>query len=214
MGIPHILQSQLRSFFPKCMSLRYRGDIVLLISSEAEQLSLPEKTEADFLRFLKSNSLCCGISNVFTSVVQMPDFYYQTEIAIIYGSRLSKNHLIYQYNEYAIFHVFSSCTESISLRELCHPGVLHLWESHKESDKELLRTLYLYLFHMKNVNKVCTELHIHRNTLFYRLNRVKSIIKDEIDNSASLFRILLSFELIKYYAMDTQAGDPFLFPFL
>ncbi len=48
------------------------------------------------------------------------------------------------------------------------------------SDLEILRT---YLYHGGRVNIVCNKLHMHRNTVLYRLEKIRAIVSYDLDDS-------------------------------
>ena len=48
------------------------------------------------------------------------------------------------------------------------------------NDLEILRT-YLYL--EGKVNAVCNKLHMHRNTVLYRLEKIRAIVSADLDDS-------------------------------
>ena len=65
---------------------------------------------------------------------------------------------------------------------------------------ELMRTLQTYLRHMCDTRKTAEALHIHRNTLYYRLNQLEELMGHGGENGAEVLRLMLSFEVIGYFA--------------
>lgn len=209
--VPSVGHAKIREFFPQSISVNYKGNIVLLASKPSGVPLLPGKGKA-FLYFLKSNQLKAGISNVFSQPSKMRRYYQQTIKALNFGGQLKPADTINYYYQYSIFHALEICSENMSLRDLCHPGIKQLNESGDAGDRELLQTLYLYLSYMKDASKVSEELHIHRNTLFYRLNKMKAKAEVSIDDTDSMFNVLLSFKLFEYFALF-QANEEFFVAF-
>jgi DNA-binding PucR family transcriptional regulator len=64
---------------------------------------------------------------------------------------------------------------------------------------ELLETLKTYIFNGGNWTKTKNDLHIHGNTLTYRLNRLKELMGSDIDDYQTRLRIQLALEVTEIY---------------
>ncbi|MFC3886068.1 helix-turn-helix domain-containing protein [Bacillus songklensis] len=63
---------------------------------------------------------------------------------------------------------------------------------------ELLMTLFVYLERNQNVKKAADALHIHTNTLNYRLKRIEEILLINLTDSKQLFNIHLAISIYQY----------------
>ena len=63
--------------------------------------------------------------------------------------------------------------------------------------KELLETLLTYIEFNGEKNKVSDILHIHRNTLNYRLNNIEEITGLKLNNYMDLYQLILFFLCIR-----------------
>lgn len=192
-----IEQDRLRAMFPNSSSVAYKGDVVLLISSADGSIPMQEDMDELRQRFAESG-LVAGISNIFQDPTEMARFYRQSVKALDFGKNIFSSGGVYQYPDYTVYHALELCTQHVDLRDLCHPGILLLEESDSPADRDLFQTLYLYLLYMKDVNRVCLALNIHRSTLFYRLNKLKSVLGVDLDDGNTWFRLMFSFKLIEY----------------
>lgn len=186
------LQARLRQFFPNGVSAVYNGNIVLLTSEKsrpAEALSQDE----DLLLFLEQNELHLGVSERFVNPVEAPDFYQQA----VFCMNLPRDHAVQYFSSCTVDYALASFGENHRLEQLCHPALLRLAESERHSDRELVETLYLYLNRMKNAETVSARLHIHKNTLFYRINKIKQLLGIDLDNGDDILRILFSFKVLE-----------------
>ncbi|MBP8640899.1 MAG: helix-turn-helix domain-containing protein [Oscillospiraceae bacterium] len=189
-------QSSLRMLIKDSISVCYKQEIVLLVSRRKGE-ALFSNTEDNLLSFLEQNELRMGISNVFSNPAEMHKYYFQSKKSLELSRRLSEKRIEY-YSDYVVFHALEICAENIDLRDFCHPGLLKMIESHEPSDQELVQTLYLYLFYMKDIPRITNELHIHKNTLFYRLKKIKAMINEEFDDGNAVFNLMFSFKLKEY----------------
>ena len=128
----------------------------------------------------------------------MQRYYHQSVKALEFGRSVFSTGGAFRYSDYAIYHALELCTEQVDLRDLCHPGVLMLQESSLPGDNDLFQTLYLYLLYTRDINRVSAAMNIHRSTLFYRLNKIKSIIGADLNDGNMVFQLMFSFKLIEY----------------
>ena len=60
------------------------------------------------------------------------------------------------------------------------------------SGTDLLNTLLTYLKNSGNMNKTASDLHIHRNTLLYRLSKIHNLIGLNPHKFTDLFQLFLT----------------------
>ena len=190
-------QKRLRTLFPGSLSTVYQEDLVLLVESDHYEVSF----SADLTQLnheLSVSGIAAGVSNVFKDLSEMKNFYQQSLTALNYGCQIVGTGSIFCYSSYTTFHAVELCSQRTDLWELCHPAVSHLYISSASRDKDLFETMYLYLRHMKDVNRVCKDLSIHRSTLFYRLNRIRDQYGVDFDDGETILNLLFSFKIIAY----------------
>lgn len=199
--MPSKVQASLKSFFEKSISVRYGDDVVLLVGDPpSEQLFVPVSS---LTLFLEGNGMEAGVSGCFSDLASTPRFYLQSVRAMEIGGQTDRKKTVYRYSDYSLFHMFEICSRDMELNDICHPVILALKKKRDEGDAaaaELMRTLQTYLRHMCDTRKTAEALHIHRNTLYYRLNQLEELLGDGWENGAEVLRLMLSFEVIGYFA--------------
>lgn len=65
------------------------------------------------------------------------------------------------------------------------------------AEKELLHNLEVWLMSGKKLKEAAEELHIHKNTLTYRLNKVERLLDVQLNNSHDLALLYTAFRLLK-----------------
>lgn len=75
----------------------------------------------------------------------------------------------------------------------------------RKNNTEMTRTLYYYLENMKDTGHVLETMHIHRNTLFYRLKKTREIFGSDMTDAREIMQIELSFEILKYMQVVKNA---------
>lgn len=79
-------------------------------------------------------------------------------------------------SEYSIYYLVDYISQSEELRPFCCHEAEYLLEFDEQNDTSYFETLKVYLLHDSNTLKAAKELHIHRNTLNYRLNKINDLI--------------------------------------
>lgn len=165
---------------------------------------LSEAKAAEFNQFLFVNGLSVGVSNLFQDRSKVSNAYCQAQTAIRFGNTLHGFGRIFHYSNYTIYYAIDLCAKSARLSELCHPAILSLFTSHDPSAQDMYQTLFLYLQYMKDVNRVCEELHIHRSTIFYRLNKLKNEYGLDLDDGDVFMQLMFSYKILQYYESDAS----------
>lgn len=181
----------------------YEGQLVLLLSrSEGRDLE-PGATEA-LGRVAHLNGLECGISNPFGDLVEIRRFWGQARHAIRYGMRLSyalDDHSVYRYRDFAYVHLLDVGNRSMSLLDLCDPGLLVLLRHDERHGGDLTETLFEYLQSAQSSTRAARLLDLHKNTLLYRLNHIRKILGCDLTSGEDIFRLQLSFRVLMHLGL-------------
>jgi DNA-binding PucR family transcriptional regulator len=78
------------------------------------------------------------------------------------------------------------------LAELMHPGIVEMVEGGRG---DLIHTLDVYLTHGCDARKTAEALHLHRSTLYYRLERITEALGDDLRDGEARFELMLSIRL-------------------
>ena len=77
-----------------------------------------------------------------------------------------------------------------------HPDILRLWRDRRNDKDNKLDTWLCYLANGRSLKKAAEQLHIHRNTLVYRINKVQESLHYRKDDSYTLDYIRLSIRIL------------------
>jgi sugar diacid utilization regulator len=84
------------------------------------------------------------------------------------------------------------------LMDFIHEVLGPLIDYEQSRKGELLSTLIVYLEQNQNIKKTAVSLHIHTNTLSYRLKRIEEILLTDLNDSQPLFNIHLAINIYQY----------------
>jgi len=152
----------------------------------------------DLTRYLDRVGMAAGISMRQVSFMNLRYAYEQSRAAWELGEDRTLNRFENSYAAYLI----KSLGRTADLKVLCHPAVLRFASLDGKRGKEYILCLKTYLAFGQNTAATAKALHIHRNTLLYRLDRISSELGMRLDSCPEqiLFILQLSCLLAEYAA--------------
>lgn len=156
-----------------------------------------EEIERELNVILKDNCCCCGVSFQFTNIMNLRLYYEQADIALKYGNPEAGS--INYCSDYIMKYLLN-VIKTNSKTAVIHPA-LYILKRYDEANKsELYDTLYQYLLHERNLVKTAEILSIHRNSLLYRIKKIKELVDIDMENPYLRQYLLISFQLLgRYY---------------
>lgn len=187
--------------WPDDVLFTYNGDILMLISS-CKSSVLPEEKTTALTAALAEHGCYAGISDCFDVIDRSLRNYYVRTLA---AAKMAKNFDMkcrYTfYNDIALQHFVREGSTIENPRNLCDPRILRLASYDHSHASNYIYTLQCYWHFNQDIQQTCTHLFIHRNTLFYRLKKIREIVDMDINNSKHLVQFNLSFAIL------TALGD-------
>lgn len=197
----NVILERLIQIFSGSIYVIYEDTIVFFISRALFQ-SLSEYEMTQLSDYLSANQLKAGISNFFRQLEDMPYFYQQAVDAVRLGLKLKDPSPVYYYSDYYVYKMLETAEKSGSnIRFLIHPGLMRLYLYDQKKGTELIATLKEYLHHPGQTSLVAKDLHIHKNTLLYRLGKIKEVIGCELTEGEEYMNMNLSMMIMKYLGM-------------
>jgi sugar diacid utilization regulator len=196
-----VILQNIRNLFVGSLYMIYENSIVFLISKDKYQ-AFSDLEQERLTEFLQTNNLKAGISNFFSDLEDTSRFYKQALEALALGNKMQPEHQIYRYEEYIIYQmlrVFEK--EDKELRFLIHPGVMQLYYYDKEKGTDFIPTLRAFIMNPSSSSEVAKILHIHKNTLLYRMGKIKEITNCDFISGDDFMAVNLSFKIMDYLHM-------------
>lgn len=194
------LGSQLSAVFNAAPPIQYRDGLMLLLPAD----SAYEDTGRAALAFLDklsvANHLRTGISNVFNTLQDLPQYYAQSREAIALADRLRLTKHTILYSDVAFFSLIGHLSEGAHIRDFCHPALAALSSYDRENGTELFDTARVYVETNCNQKETAERLHTHRNTISYRKQQIQQITGIDFQNTEELFQLRYSFKIYAYLA--------------
>jgi hypothetical protein len=183
------LNGSLDQYIPQGKRLVYDNEtLLLLLKSEFDALA------DELTKLIQPLDFICGVSLPFTEWDTLAEHLNQAKLAIHYGQ--STNSYIRRCEDFTTAYIHDSLLKITKDLCLCHPAILTLNAYDRGNEADLCFTLFQYLRCERNSTITSECLHIHRNTLQYRLKKIHELIQVDMNNPDIREHLMLSYEMI------------------
>ncbi len=196
----HILTQQLQKILTGHIYAIFNQQLVILFNLN-NNLPLSDYCINTLEKVARINSLLIGFSNPFSNVTDVKNYYHQSTKTINYAISQSKDSGIFYYKDFTYYEMLNICQSQINLIDFCDPDLLRLLDYDKEHHSDMTLTLYHYLHKSANSIKAAKALFIHKNTLLYRLDKIRKILNNSLSDGDDLFKYHMSFRTLIYLGL-------------
>ena len=167
--------------------------LVLHHSPTPPELLMDPALQKEFCGLLHRFHLVCGVSRVFGSICDLSVAYDQTIKAIQFGEIYHPQESMHQFENYIMENLLSTFLEHDHINSLIDPKLKELIRCDKLKNGDLTPTLRAYLQFDCDMKKTSESLHVHYNTLKYRLQRIRDTYYMPLSDTQYIFQLKLSF---------------------
>lgn len=187
-GSEQSLLPQIERHIPGSKTLYWNGHIIMLLSEHALK-----RFEKDILHINREFNMKCGVSLPFQDWEHLAIYFKQVKTILHYSGA---NNQIYYGLDYSWQYLLNSMKENAITMRFVHPAIQILLNYDSTNSTDFAKTLYTYLKCERNTTLTADELFIHRNTLQYRIRRIKDLIQVDLDNSDIRSHLMLSYLIL------------------
>ena len=145
--------------------------------------------------FLKEYDLYFALSDGFYDLYNLNRYIKEADAALRLKDLCFNKKRIINYDDVKPYHLLESLSQK-DLLEYCDQRVILLNEYDKNHHSELVETLYTYLFLNKSINLTAQKLYAHRNTINYRIQKIKGLI--DLDEKTLDLNLYQSCNIIRF----------------
>lgn len=190
------ISREVAAFFPTSNdnTITYFGQDRFLLLKDAskgdETVSMFRQKSPQILKNL-GEKLTAGIGSIYLGVEGLQTSYRESETALRLGMKLHEEGKPYYVDDLGLYVVFGDVglDKQIRLAKRLLAPLL--------AETDLLKTVRAYFAENLNLTKAAESLHIHRNTLIYRLGKIKDLTKLDPENFENAVQIKLALILLE-----------------
>ncbi|HHX51187.1 MAG TPA: hypothetical protein GX711_07095, partial [Clostridia bacterium] len=133
-----------------------------------------------------------GVGELCENVNSISRGYHTAREALLIGSKILDDHEPAFFLDLEAYRLLYDFKDSNGIRHFYQRTFAKLLEYDEETGNELTKTLETYLLCGYAKNKTASRLHIHRNSLNYRLKKIEEIMGQSLDEGVHLFAYQLA----------------------
>lgn len=169
------------------------GNILYLLLETEDLDSVADNLE----NFFQTYHLVAGCSHHFSNILEFSKYVEQASEILHIGLTSHPEQTIYRYEDYYMPYLVSILKKHSNLQFFCLPELLALQDYDQKNDTCYMDTLRAYL-EFRNAISTADYLHIHRNTLNYRLQKIREITHLKLTKGEDLYKIWFTFLILDF----------------
>ena len=190
--------AQLRPMLHHSLYTRHHQQLVALVSRDEDE-GLSVRSREKLREVAELNGLTVGVSNAFRDITQTRAAYEQARAAVRYGGHSANgidDGVVFDYCDYSYMQMIDYAGRRANLVGLCHPALLRLMEYDEEHGGDLMDTLFCYLQVAGSTARAAKLLTLHKNTMLYRLGRIREVLGMGLSSGEELFVLQMGFRIL------------------
>lgn len=192
----NLVLGQLRGSLSGHMYAVVEKSVVLLLNFR-ENKKLEGSLMDLISRVCETNDLIAGISTDFSDLTQLARQYRLATRAALVCQRYVEEHRIIFYDDVFDLALLEYCDRHNNLMDFVHSSILNLLEYDRQYGTNYLYTFWVYTENACNTNATATKMFVHKNTLAYRLSKIKEILGSDLTSGKDLFAFQLSMRILR-----------------
>jgi hypothetical protein len=188
--------------FPSLTVRRGSYLVILFNPKRDEELAVFGK---HLLDIGKKYQITIGVSDRFDDISLLRQYYRQAKKARDVGLSISKDNIVSWFSELRSHILLSEIPKEIDLTMFICDDYQKIKQYDQKKGMEYCKTMRSYLAHNANRKAVCNALHIHRNTLVQRIEKIEQILGKPISDNEFLFDMYLSAIIDEYLQLAADS---------
>ena len=186
------------SVFSSSYAFRFQDQLLMITNLSLLKERDSASWETELARFAKRYRASIGLSYPFTDAANLFTYYEQADIALSCGGRETGR--LYSCEDYALFYLKNVLNENLRA-DVTHKALDELKAYDQKQGTEYYMTLASYLLTGCDQTRTAGMLHIHRNSLIYRIRKIQELL--ELDLTDDRLRLYL---LLSYFIREREFG--------
>lgn len=137
-----------------------------------------------------------GISLLFSDVTKLYVGYRQAEAASNIGKRRDTDGAAYFYSKYYLEDMLEHYADTMPLEDTYTHYLDRLMDDNNSVCSNI-KLLYYFLCSERNISLTAKHVHMHRNSVIYRIQKIQDILALDLDDPDVRLRLMISFKILE-----------------
>lgn len=157
-----------------------------------------------------------GVSSEFKKMNNFHDAYEQATIAINIGSQINKKRYlernyginkqddssIFMYNDYYLYNMINCLKIDLGIKGKSYKSLLALIDYDNKHSSDNVKLLYTYITNNANVTRTAKIMHMHRNSVLYKVNKIEELLEIDLSSFQCLIDMYISYMSLEIVDID------------
>ena len=180
---------------------QYHNSVILLLrdwhhGSVAEREAYREQWK-ETMEIIRAHQGVLGISLLFHSIQKFGVAFSQAETAIQFGRRYAPDEMEFHYSKYYLYDMLECYREKFELDDVYVRYIDQLESEGGGGAYSNLTLLYYYIALERNISMTAKRMHMHRNSIIYRLQKIQDVLELDLDDPDVRLRLMISFRILE-----------------
>lgn len=191
-----ITRKEIETILLNCIAIIYAGSLIVFFTNEKK--CLDRTSMCRLSTYMSANHLVGGVSNSYNDIMNAKKYTNQALKAIELGDVLNRESTLHYYEDYSVYHLFNSISQTDNLKDYIDPVINELSTYDEKNATEWLKTLKHFFECNRNYAQTAKIMHIHRNTAMYRITKMQEALGFDINDAQVIFNLQLGLKLHEY----------------
>ncbi|MDN3017030.1 PucR family transcriptional regulator ligand-binding domain-containing protein [Paenibacillus sp. BSR1-1] len=184
----------------------YRNNRIIILNGQNEHRPPITVVEAklygskiyDILKKqLNDTTLLIGIGRQYEKIHSLHKSFSEANESLRLMQKFDERGGISHFEDHSVYYFLDSNIKDIELEDFFMKHLGKIYEHDRLHGTSYLYTLENYFSNNLNTSETAKAMFLHRNTLIYRIEKIKEILKTDLKNSEELLQIQLSLKIFR-----------------
>ncbi|MFO1445384.1 PucR family transcriptional regulator ligand-binding domain-containing protein [Bacillus sp. Bva_UNVM-123] len=138
-----------------------------------------------------------GIGRQYSSINSIHKSFSEANEAIRLMQKFEDKGGVAHFENHSVYHFLDSNIKDIELDDFFMKSLGKLYEHDSIHGTSYIATLENYFNNNLNISETAKAMYLHRNTLIYRIEKIKEILNSDLKNAEELFQIQLALKIYR-----------------
>ncbi|WP_342599146.1 PucR family transcriptional regulator ligand-binding domain-containing protein [Psychrobacillus sp. FSL H8-0483] len=183
----------------------YRNNRIIVLVGQNEERQPISVSEAkqyatelhDELGKRIKKTFLIGIGQQYQEIKSLYKSFSEANEMIRLMQHMNEKNEVSHFEDYSVYHLLDSNISSSELEDFFQKCLGKIYEHDKLHTTSYISTLENYFNNNQNVSETSKAMYLHRNTLIYRIEKIKEILNTDLKNSEELLRIQIALKIFR-----------------
>lgn len=198
LDVLNFIFNEIKKIFDNSLFITYDEYEIFIINLK-DLNYIPDEIIKKFTNILSERKLFAGFSLRFDNIKSLKSQYIFASQALKIGMSLDSKSNLFYYSDYLFYDVINNIFNAdikFDIKDLCMREIVKIHEYDKNNSTDYLISLYNYIICERSLVKASKYLHIHRNSLVYRLDKISEYVKIDYNDPNIRNHIILSCNIL------------------